>query len=162
MIICGKIKLGTDKREEYLFQCVKYFIILTAPWKKCHKTSLLMILHKRYASMPYERRVQLTRKCFVTDYPVLILSMQDFFHLCYTPCSLCRLIRQPRRISVRGATQWHFSRQVLQHFRRKFPTVKSMSNQPVLWTPDIITSESYFLTTHSTLVYIFIIHELYL
>jgi hypothetical protein len=28
----------------------------------------------------------------------------------------------------------HFSWQVTQHFRRKLPTVKSMSNQPPLWT----------------------------
>jgi hypothetical protein len=31
----------------------------------------------------------------------------------------------------------HFYRQVTQWFRRKLPTGKSVSNQPVLWTPDI-------------------------
>jgi hypothetical protein len=38
--------------------------------------------------------------------------------------------------SVHGAARQHFSRQVAQLFRRKLLTVKWMSNQPALWTPD--------------------------
>jgi hypothetical protein len=34
------------------------------------------------------------------------------------------------------ATRKHFYRQVTQPSRRKFPTAKSVSNQPALWTPD--------------------------
>jgi hypothetical protein len=36
-----------------------------------------------------------------------------------------------------GAPRRHFSQQVAKRFCRKLPTVKWMSNQPALWTPDI-------------------------
>jgi hypothetical protein len=53
------------------------------------------------------------------------------FSMAITPCSLCRLIRHRWSFSVCGAMQRHFSWQLAQSFRRKLPTVKSMSKCPI-------------------------------
>jgi hypothetical protein len=42
--------------------------------------------------------------------------------------------RSKQRVLAVPAARRHFSRKVTQRFRRKLPTIKSMSNQPALWT----------------------------
>jgi hypothetical protein len=89
----------------------------------------VMSIYSKYKSIAVKlinrTNMAVLRKTSLTFIPVNI------------PCSLCRLIRRQRSFSVRGAARQHFPRQVAQRFPRKLPMVKSMSNQPVLWTPDI-------------------------